>query len=110
MSAEEIAETVITHRRGSFDAYELIGGVRHTEVSGHDAMHFVSSFTVGGDPSGLMRAGARAVVAENWIVSSPRFATPGYLDNGGRSRGRGDGIVSTTFAMPECHHSVALEA
>jgi hypothetical protein len=73
MSAEEIAETVIAQRRRSFDAYELIGGVRHTEVSGHDAVHFVSSFTVGGDPSGLTRGGARAVVAENWIVKRGRY-------------------------------------
>ena len=73
MSAEEIAETVIAQRRGSFDAYELISGVRHTEVSGHDAVHFVSSFTVGRDPSGLTRAGARAVVAENWIVKRGRY-------------------------------------
>ncbi|MGB5349014.1 MAG: hypothetical protein WBN10_05400 [Polyangiales bacterium] len=73
MSAEEIAETVIAQRRRSFDAYELIGGVEHTEVSGHDAVRFVSSFSVGGDPSGLTRAGARAVVAENWIVKRGRY-------------------------------------
>ena len=73
MSAEQIAETVIAQRRRSFDAYELIGGVEHTEVSGHDAAHFVSSFTVGDDPSGLTRAAALAGVAENWIVKRERY-------------------------------------
>ena len=73
VSAEQIAETVIAQRRRSFDAYEPIGGVEHTEVSGHDAAHFVASFTVGGDPSGLTRGGPRALVAENWIVKRGRY-------------------------------------
>ena len=72
MSAEQIAETVIAQRRRSFDSYELIGGVEHTEVSGHDAAHFVSSFTVGDDPSGLTRAAARTGVAEYSIVKRGR--------------------------------------
>lgn len=97
MSAVEVAEMVIPQFRSSFESYELVGGVERSELSGHAAAHFVSSFTVG-DSSGA----TREVAAETWIVK--RGA---YIFILGSSAPREDASVEEFRAIVQ---SIVIEA